>query len=75
MQIIAEHKELLEHIDYFVDNNTIKQSMQICGKNVFAPSHLLQEKEATILICSMKNSHDIEKQLSQMNTELEYYVL
>ena len=75
MQLIAKYPELLEAVEYFVDNNTIKQRTEICGKKVYSPMKILSERDSIILICSLKNSKDIEKQLLSIRKECEYYII
>lgn len=75
MQLIAKYSELFEAIEYFVDNNTMKQRTEIGGKKVFSPQMISNESDAIILICSMMNSKDIEKQLLSIQKDCEYYIL
>lgn len=68
MQLLKEYPNLKEMVLFFVDNNTNKQGSILCGKeikSVEAVKHILPE--ILILICSMRNSRDIEEQLRKMS--------
>lgn len=76
IQVLSEHSELLEYIEYIVDNNTTKQGTLFGEKIICSPDKLLEdENDYLILICSMKNSLDIEKQIKDMNLDNEVVVI
>lgn len=62
MWIVKQYPKLVEKVDCFIDNNTAKQETCVCGKRVFGPSYLINADDVTIVICSMENAFDIEKQ-------------
>lgn len=75
-QLLAEFPELQRHIVCFIDNNVIKQGLELENKKIYPPNILLkQEKKHPIFICSMMNSGDIVNQIKQMKIENMYYVL
>ncbi len=65
-QILFERPGLIEKIDCFIDNNPEKQKRTIMGKKIYPASELLNKKGKVIVICSMLNSDDIEKQILEM---------
>lgn len=58
----------------FIDNNKIKQGRELYGYTIYAPE-ILEDKNYTVLICSMLNSEDIRIQLDMMNTKNDYIIL
>lgn len=76
MQVLSEYSELLEYVEYIVDNNTTKQGTLFGGKTIYSPEKLLEdENNYPILICCIKNSRDIEKQIKDMNLDNEVVVI
>lgn len=61
-------------IQGFVDNNKIRQGRKMYGIPIHAPEYLVGKKY-TVLICSMLDGEQIEKQLKSMCTENEIIVL
>lgn len=67
MQLLQNIPELQKTIVYFIDNNIMKIGKKILGRQVFAPEKLLQDNISyPILICSIRNSADIERQINKM---------
>ena len=58
----------------FVDNNKLKQGRQFCGYKIYTPEWL-QNKQYTVLICSMLYGAQIKKQLEQMHTQNQIITL
>lgn len=58
----------------FVDNNRIKQGREMYGHLVYAPDYL-QDKQYTVVICSMLYSEQIRQQLEAMHTANEVVIL
>ena len=76
MQVIANVPDIIDKIIYFVDNNTIKHSMEICGKTIYSPEQLKREKASfPIIILSMMNAGDIVQQIHKLNIMNTYYVI
>lgn len=73
---MAKFPELQKDIVFFIDNNEMKQGLELENRKICPPSVLLDMKENyPILICSMMNSEDIVKQIEQMKIQNQYYVL
>lgn len=66
MQLLGSHPGLLDCVKYFVDNNSTKYGEKICDKEVLPPEKLNDETEIVILICSIKNADEIQKQIINM---------
>lgn len=62
-QILYERPSIINKIDYFIDNNPEKQKRDYMGKKV-CPANKILKTENPIVICSIRNSEDIEKQIS-----------
>ncbi len=62
------------NIKGFVDNNKIKQGMEIYGYTVYSPEYL-EDQHCTVLICSMLYGERIREQLEEMHTENEVVLL
>ena len=75
IQLIAKNPELFDAVEYFIDTNTIKQRTEIGGKKVYPPEKIFNETSAIFVICSIKNSMEIEHQLLEMKKDCEYYIL
>lgn len=74
MSLIA-NTDLLEcNLLGFVDNNSIKQGREMYGYQIYSPS-FLQKQSCTVLICSMLNGNEIEKQLQGMGTNNDYIII
>lgn len=67
MQLMAKYPEINELIVCFIDNNSTKEGLELCGKKIYAPKKLLEDNmEYPILICCMHNACDIIKQIDEM---------
>ncbi|MCI9136841.1 MAG: methyltransferase domain-containing protein, partial [Lachnospiraceae bacterium] len=56
------------NIKGFVDNNKIKQGRKMYGYTIYPPAYL-EDKNCTILVCSMLNGQQIKEQIEKMNTK------
>lgn len=73
MQLLAEMPILREKTVFFIDSNGTKQGMVLAGRKVYLPQYLDQyHEEYSILICSMQNAKDIERQISQLSRKHDY---
>lgn len=70
-QILYERPELIGKIECFIDNNIEKQKRSFVGKRIYPASELRNQCGKTIVICSMLNSVDIEKQIREMGCKNE----
>lgn len=70
-QILFERPKFIDKIDCFIDNNPEKQKRTIMGKRVYPVSELLNKSGKLIVICSMLNSEDIERQIIEMGCKNE----
>lgn len=68
--VLYERPSLINKIDYFIDNNPEKQKREYLGKKVCPASEVLNT-ENPIVICSMLNSEEIEKQIRDLGCENE----
>jgi hypothetical protein len=67
MQLLKEYPKLKEKVLFFVDNNSNKQGTILCEKEIKSAEALREiSSEILILVCSMKNSGDIEAQLKML---------
>lgn len=62
------------NIECFVDNNKIKQGRQIYGYDIFPPEYL-ENRQCTVLVCSMLYGEQIRKQIEEMHTDSTVIVL
>lgn len=74
MSLLATTDLLQCKIKAFVDNNKMQQGRKIYNCTVYPPTYL-EDKEYTVLICSMLNSGVIKEQLESMNTKNKIIVL
>lgn len=76
MQLFGRYPDLLERVKYFVDNNTAKQGMVVCNKEICAPERINNEEEnSIILICSIKNVDDIQEEISCRGWDMKNNVI
>lgn len=66
LQLLGNAPKLLEHVKYFVDNNSTKHGEMIGDKEIYEPGKLSGESDVIILICSIKNTNEIRKQITSM---------
>lgn len=74
MNLLATTELAKCKIEGFVDNNKIKQGREIYGYTIY-DSEYLDDKNYTVLICSMLNGDEIKEQLEAMNTKNTIIVL
>lgn len=74
MSLIAQTPLLDCRLLGFVDNNKLKHGRKMYGYNIYTPE-FLQDRQVTVLICSMLNGADIQAQLEAMHTENKIVVL
>lgn len=73
MQLLCSMPQIHERIAGFIDSNVMKTGRRILGKEVYAPQRLLHDAMPyPILICSMLNAGDIEKQIQAMGIANRY---
>lgn len=66
-QLLASFPELKDICTFFIDNNKMKQGTSLCEREI-KPAEALNSvgQDTAILICSMKNGKDIEKQIREL---------
>lgn len=74
MSLIATTELLDCKIVGFVDNNKLKQGREMYGYKIYPPE-FLQDKEVTIVICSMLYAEQIKAQLEELQTANEIVIL
>jgi len=75
-QIVGEFPELMERVEAIIDNNTLKQGETICGKKIVGSSILCEyESEKIVLVCSIKNSSVIKRQLLNDFCNIDIYIV
>lgn len=76
MQLLAEFPDLQKHIKCFIDNNTAKQGGVLNERKICSPDYLVDNKITdSIVICSMHNAMDIEKQIREMGFDNKIYII
>lgn len=75
MQLMV-NEEFARSVVFFVDNNQAKIGKDICGKKVYSPEILYNEKYADlpILVCCMQYVDDIVKQIYEMQIKNEVII-
>lgn len=74
-QILSQRPELLDKIEFFIDNNKEKQKRLLAGKSIYAPQRLYQFQQLDVVICSMLNSKEMIQQLQSMKIKNKYICL
>jgi SAM-dependent methyltransferase len=64
--ILSEEPDIIPHVKYFVDNDSVKQRMEFFGKKVYPINKVKENPEVDIVICIMIAPTTIKEQIDKL---------